>query len=464
MRAFDLIVIGAGSGNSIIDERFAHQRVALLDNGRRFGGTCLNYGCIPTKMFVLPADYLTSPADAARVGVHLDAASADWAQVRDRIFGRIDPISDAGRDWRAESPNVTLFRETGRFIGPKTLRVGDEEMTAEKIVIAAGSRAVIPPLPGLSAAFEAGVAHTSDTIMRIGALPPRIIILGTGYIGSEFAHVFSAFGSSVTMIGRSARVLGREDEAIAERYTSVLAEAIDLRLERDITDISVADGVVTVTMRRRDGSVDAVESDLLLVATGRTPNGDTLDVQASGVATDAAGFVLVDDQQRTSVPGIWALGDVSSPWMLKHVANHEARIVAHNLLEPQHPARRDARPVPHAVFGHPQVASVGLTEREAREGGLDVVVAVQDYAGTAYGWAMEDRDSFVKVVADRRTGCLVGAHVIGPQASVLIQPLIQAMSFSLSVSEMARGQFWIHPALTEVVENALLGLGLGEGQ
>jgi mycothione reductase len=171
VRAFDLIVIGAGSGNSIVDERFAHQRVAILDNGRRFGGTCLNYGCIPTKMFVLPADLLASPADAARVGVHLPTPSADWAQVRDRIFGRIDAISDAGQTWRADNPEVTLFRDTGRFVGPKVLRVGQEEITAEKIVIAAGSRAVVPSIPGLSGAFDAGLAHTSDTVMR-PRLPP----------------------------------------------------------------------------------------------------------------------------------------------------------------------------------------------------------------------------------------------------------------------------------------------------
>ncbi len=459
MRAFDLIVIGAGSGNSIVDERFAHQRVAILDNGRRFGGTCLNYGCIPTKMFVLPADLLASPADAARVGVHLPTPSADWAQVRDRIFGRIDAISDAGQTWRADNPEVTLFRDTGRFVGPKVLRVGQEEITAEKIVIAAGSRAVVPSIPGLSGAFDAGLAHTSDTVMRLDSLPPRITILGTGYIGAEFAHVFSAFGSHVTMIGRSDRVLSREDDAVSERYTTLLAERIDLRLQRDAVGITVHDATVTVTTRGRDGSVEEVDSDILLVATGRTPNSDTLDVAAAGIAVDPAGFVIVDDQQRTNVPGVWALGDVSSPWMLKHVANHEARIVAHNLHDPEHLARNDRRPVPHAVFGHPQIAAVGLTEREAREGGLDVVVAVQDYAGTAYGWAMEDDTSFVKIVADARTGRILGAHALGPQASLLIQPLISAMTFDLRAADMARGQFWIHPALTEVVENALLGLG-----
>ncbi len=460
MPQFDLIVIGAGSGNSILDERFAGQRVALLDNGRMFGGTCLNYGCIPTKMFVLPADFLTSPAEAARVGVHIEQPTADWAQVRDRIFGRTDAISEAGERWRADSPNVTLYRETARFVGPRTLRVGQEEITAEKIVVAAGSRAVLPPIAGMADAFAAGLAHTSDTVMRIPAVPRRVTILGTGYIGSEFAHVFRAFGAQVTMVGRSSHMLSREDAEVAQRYTAIMAGQVDLRLETEATGVSVRGDEVVVQTRSRDGATDEIASDLLLVAVGRTPNGDELGVAAAGIETNAAGFVVVDDQQRTSVPGVWALGDVCSPWMLKHVANYEARIVQHNLLDPAEPARRDHRPVPHAVFGHPQVAAVGLTERQARAGGLDVVTATQDYAGTAYGWAMEDTTSFVKVVADKVTGRIVGAHALGPQASILIQPLIQAMTFDLPAQTMARGQYWIHPALTEVVENALLGLGL----
>ncbi len=460
MREFDLIVIGAGSGNSILDERFAGLDVALIDDGAMFGGTCLNYGCIPTKMFVLPADFLTSPAEAARVGVHIEQPTADWAQVRDRIFGRTDAISLAGEKWRADAPNVTLYRHRARFVGPRTLAVAGEEITAPKIVVAAGSRATLPQIPGLADAFAAGLAHTSDTVMRIPAAPRRVTILGTGYIGSEFAHVFAAFGARVTMIGRSARMLSREDAAIGERYTEVMRGQVELLLEHEATAVTSADGVVTVTARGRDGATTTVESDLLLVAVGRRPGGDELDVAASGIDVDPAGFVVVDDQQRTSVPGIWALGDVCSPWMLKHVANYEARIVQHNLLDPAEPARRDARPVPHAVFGHPQVASVGLTEEQARAGGLDVTTASQDFGGTAYGWAMEDATSFAKVVADRRTGRILGAHLLGPQASTLIQPLIQAMTFGLDAHTMARGQYWIHPALTEVVENALLGLDL----
>jgi mycothione reductase len=207
-----------------------------------------------------------------------------------------------------------------------------------------------------------------------------------------------------------------------------------------------------------DGTV--VRGDLLLVATGRVPNGDRLDLPEAGIPTHPDGRIVVDDQQRTPVDGIFALGDVSSPYQLKHVANHESRVVQHNLLHPDEPCSTDHRFVPSAVFTDPQIASVGLTEAECRAEGLDYAVKVQAYGDVAYGWAMEDVTGFLKVLAERGTGRLLGAHVMGPQASTVIQPLIQAMTFGLGAREMAIGQYWIHPALPEVIENALLGLDL----
>jgi mycothione reductase len=198
--------------------------------------------------------------------------------------------------------------------------------------------------------------------------------------------------------------------------------------------------------------------DVLLFATGRTPNSDLLDLEVAGVEVDEDGFVVVDAYQRATAPGIWALGDISSPLQLKHLANQDARIVQHNLLNPGSLQVSDHRFVPSAVFSSPQVATVGLTEQQARDRGIDVAVSTRDYGDVAYGWAMEDRDHFAKLVADRSTGALVGAHLIGPQASILIQPLVQAMSFGQPVAGLARGQYWIHPALAEVVENALLTL------
>ena len=208
-----------------------------------------------------------------------------------------------------------------------------------------------------------------------------------------------------------------------------------------------------------DGS--QLSADAVLVATGRVPNGDQLDAEQAGIEVDS-GRIVVDEYQRTSARNVFALGDVSSPYELKHVANHEARVVQHNLLcdwdDTEALVATDHRYVPAAVFTDPQIAAVGLTENEAVAQGFDVSCAIQDYGGVAYGWAMEDTTGIVKLVADRGTGRLLGAHIMGHQASSIIQPLIQAMTFGLPVQQMARGQYWIHPAMPEVVENALLDL------
>ncbi|HXD24717.1 MAG TPA: FAD-dependent oxidoreductase, partial [Propionibacteriaceae bacterium] len=201
-----------------------------------------------------------------------------------------------------------------------------------------------------------------------------------------------------------------------------------------------------------------LDAEILLVATGRTPNGDTLDLDRGGIEADDDGLIIVDDYQRTSAAGVFALGDVSSRQQLKHAANKDARLVQHNLLHPISMIGADRRFVPRAVFSMPQVASVGLTEAEAAEQGIDYVVSREDYGDTAFGWAMEDTDHFVKIIARADSKVLLGAHLIGPHASSLIQPLIQAMSFSQTAPDVARGQYWIHPAMTEVIENALLGL------
>ncbi len=460
MPHYDLCVIGTGSGNSIVDDRFAGLSVAMLDDGVRFGGTCLNVGCIPTKMFVLPADAARTPGEAARLGVHLDPATADWPAIRDRIFGRIDPISTGGEAYRAHAPNVTLHRSTGRFVAPKTLEVDGDTLTADQFVIAAGSRPAIPAIDGLADAFARGRAHTSDTIMRLDELPSSLVILGSGFIAAEFAHVFSAFGTRVTICARSGVMLRQEDADISRRYTEAVHDYATFVGGFQADQVETHAGGVRLHGTSPAGDTCSLDAEILLVATGRIPNADRLAVGNAGVETNAAGRVVVDDFQRTTADGVWALGDVCGPWQLKHVANHEARVVQHNLLHPDDLVMANHHAVPHAVFGHPQVAAVGLTEDQSRASGRDIAVAVQPYGTTAYGWALEDTTSVAKVVADRATGEILGGHVIGPHASTLIQPLIQAMATGLDAATMARGQYWIHPALTEVVENALLALDL----
>jgi len=466
---YDLVIIGSGSANSLPDDRFADQKIAIVDRGvygGAYGGTCLNVGCIPTKMFVYPADLADEARDGARLGVDSSVSGTRWADIRDRVFGRIDPIAAAGLRYRVEDcPNITVFQQEARFIAPEADVEGDPVhrlqladgtiLQARQVVIAAGSRPFIPPL----IAHRGVPFHTNDDIMRLPELPGRVVIVGSGFIAAEFAHVFSGLGSAVTVIARGPRLLRAQDETIAQRFTDVVSARWDVRLNTEVVDLrEISGGGVEVDLN--DGST--VTGDVLLVATGRTPNGDQLEVAAAGLTLDDKGRVSVDQYQRTPVRGIYALGDVSSHYLLKHVANHEARVVQANLLsEWDSPTTAsDHRFVPGAVFTRPQVASVGLSEEQARQRGVDVAVKVQTYGDIAYGWAMEDTEGLCKLIADRATGLLVGAHIVGYQASALIQSLITAMSFSIPVREMARGQYWIHPALPELVENALLGLEL----
>ncbi len=457
MTNFDLIIIGTGSGNSVLDERFADWRVAIVERGV-FGGTCLNVGCIPTKMFVHPADLASSPRAASRLGVDLSLDGVRWPEIRDRIFGRIDPIAEGGRTYRREHPdnaNVTVYEGTARFTGERELEVNGETITADRIVLASGGRPLVPDVAGLE---DVGY-HTSDTVMRLEELPRRMTIIGSGFVAAEFAHVFSSFGVAVTVIARSGTLLRHEDGDISARFTSLAADRWDVRLERKLLRASRSAAGVRLDLEGPDGA-DTVDTDLILVAIGRQPNSDLLNPSSAGIDVTPTGHVVVDSHQRTTADGVLALGDISSPWELKHVANHEARIVQHNLLNPDAPIEADHRFVPHAVFTSPQIASVGLTEERARADELRYVTATHDYAGIAYGWAMEDTTGFAKLLADPGTGLLIGAHIIGPQASTLIQPLIQAMSFGLDARAMARGQYWIHPAMPELVENALLKLPL----
>lgn len=458
MNHFDIAIIGTGSGNSILDERYDGKKVAIFEEST-FGGTCLNVGCIPTKMYVYAAEVARTITQSSKLGIDATLDDVRWSDIVKRVFGRIDPISAGGERYRTEDcENVTVFRGHARFVGPRTIDTGTGEVvTADQVVIAAGSRPTIP-----NEILEGGVRyHTNDDIMRLPELPERLVILGSGFIAAEFAHVFSALGVQVSIIGRSERLLRHLDRDVSTWFTELAQRKWDVHLGNPMVAARTAGNGIEIKLS--DGTV--VAGDELLVAVGRVPNGDRLDAALGGVAVDESGRVIVDEYQRTTAEGVFALGDVSSPYQLKHVANHEMRVVQHNLLHDAwgstaHLRRTDHRFVPAAVFTDPQIADVGMTEEQAREAGLDITVKLQNYCDVAYGWAMEDDEGFCKVIAERGTGRLLGAHVIGAQAPTVIQPLIQAMSFGLSAQDMAAGQYWIHPALPEVVENALLGLDI----
>jgi mycothione reductase len=452
MQHFSLAIIGSGSGNVLVPDDDAHGPVALIEAGA-FGGTCLNRGCIPSKILVHTADVAVQARTAADFGIEAQVTGVNWPSIRDRTFSKIDRISAAGRRHRAEAAHVTLFEGRARFAGPHELVIDDTTgITADRIVVATGARPTIPPVVA-----EAGVEFwTSDNIMRIDELPASMVIIGGGSVAAEFAHIFSGLGVEVHIVNQADALLATLDTDVSAHFTALARQRWDVRLSATITGVHRRDGG-GVTVALDDGST--VAGDLLLVAAGRQPNTDDLGLELAGVKVRDDGRVQVDEYGRTTADGIWSLGDASSPFELKHVANAEARAVAHNLAHPD-----DLRPFPHewvpaAVFTDPEIASVGARLQDLA-GQRPFVQATRPYRESAYGWALQDKSGFCRLYADPETGRLLGAHILGYQASLLIQPLVQAMSSGQSVASMARGQYWIHPALAEVVENALLMLPL----
>ena len=448
---FDLIIVGTGSGNSIPSPEFDDQKIAIVEEGR-FGGTCLNVGCIPTKMYVYAADLALAAREAGHLGLDLSVNHVDWQAIIERVFiNRIDKIAQGGEAYRRgdETPNITVYDQHATFLGPRTLKIGEHVIRGRRIVLAAGSRPTIPEVYATS-----GVKfYTNEDIMRIPQRPRSLIIVGGGYIAMEFAHVFDGLGTKVTIVNRSPKLLRFLDEDLSSRFNDIAHRRFDISIATATHLDNTPDGV---RLTLNNGEV--IDAEAILVATGRTPNGDLLKLDNAGVELREDGRIKVDEYGRTTAEGIWALGDVSSPYKLKHVANAETRAIQHNLLHPHDLQKMPHDFVPSAIFTHPQIATVGLKEDEARAEGYEVTVKVQNFGDVAYGWAMDDHTGICKLIADRKTGKLLGAHIMGPQASTLIQQLITAMVYGLDMRSFARSQYWIHPALPEVVENAILGL------
>ena len=399
-------------------------------------------------MLIYVADLVTEIARSSELGITTVDHLVNWRQIQQRIFGRIDPIANAGETYRHSLSNVTVFNGEGSFVSVNEIIIGDEIIRGKQIVIATGATPVLPKIVGLSNVEH----HTSDTIMRIPELPSRLAIIGGGYIATELAHVFSSFGCEVVMLVRGNTLLPNEDISIQERFTQAFREKVDLRLETTVSELQQNNNGIQISFESE--IINSLEVDTLLLATGRLPDLDSLNVKAANIETKD-GYIVTDQCMRTTADNIWALGDVTNPAQLKHTANAEAKVISHNLIS-ENLKEIDLDPIPHAIFSNPQVASVGSTEQIIKATGIRYVTAIEEYSDVAYGWAMEETTGMCKVIADPRSGLLLGAHILGPQASTLIHQLIQGMKFGQTVAELASGFLYVHPALNEVVENALI--------
>lgn len=454
MDRFDLIVIGSGAGTNVASQaRQAGLDVALVDQGPT-GGTCLNSGCIPSKMLIYPADVIRSIHDAGALGVHAEVNEVDFKRIIGRMHGVVDKARSNLEEALEDAENLTYIKERAEFIDDYTLKAGGRIITSDKIVIATGARPLVPPIPGL---IEAGFLD-NESLLRLQEPPKSLIIIGGGYIACEFGHFFSAIGTDVTIIGRHPLLLKGEDPEVAMMVQKRLSQHMRTIIGHEVVLVEKRDGKKTVLAKnRQDDSVIQFDADEILLAAGRRPNSDLLHPEMSGIETDPLGWIVVDSHLETSKKGIYALGDSLGRHMYRHTANYEAEVVIHNLLRAKDETDREAadyHAVPHAVFTYPTVAGVGMKESEAVEKGLKILIGRAHYMDVAKGVAMAEESGLVKVVLEEETGRILGATVVGSAAAELVQQVVYLMNTDYQdLMPVIRSQV-IHPTLNEVLVRA----------
>jgi mycothione reductase len=450
MESFDIIVIGSGSGMLIasvaVDQGL---KVALVEHGK-MGGTCMNVGCVPSKMLIHPADVITAIKESSKLGIHATVDSVDFKNIMNRMHTLVTHDTAHQAAAVEATLNLTWFKEKCEFLSDYTLQVGERIVTAPKIFIVSGARTAAPQIKGLD---KIGYL-TSDTVLELETPPQSIIIVGGGYIGMEYGHFFSQMGVKTTVLQRPNRILPDEEPEISDLLKIEMGQRMEIFTGFEALEAKQDGNLKTIVARnRQDGSQREFQAEALMIGTGRVSNADLLKPEKTGVKLDDHNFIRVDEYLETSKKNIWALGDTIGVQMFKHAANYEAGIAWHNSIH-DHRVKVDFSAVPHAVFTHPQVASVGLTVEQAKNQKHRVLVGVALYKDTAMGAAMGYVDGFVKVIVDAQSGKILGAHIIGPEASILIQEIVNAMaSGNGSFSPIAQAMH-IHPALSEVVQNA----------
>ncbi|MBN1170103.1 dihydrolipoyl dehydrogenase [Candidatus Micrarchaeota archaeon] len=442
MKKFDIIIIGSGAGSKVMRAALAQgYDIGYVEEGP-MGGTCLNKGCIPTKILIHSADVIQTIRKAPVFGISAKIESIDFLKAMKRSW-KVDNDSKKIEDAVAGLDDVTLYRTAAKFTAPKTIKAGDEEITADKIVIAAGTRPAIPPVKGL----DSVPYMTSDGALRLEELPPELIILGGGYIAVELAHFFGSMGSKIKILQRNVRLIPNEDREVGEKFTELFSKQYEVHLNFDTVRAEKSGGRIVV--HSRDGRF--VEGTHLLVATGRVPNTDTLEVEKAGVRLSKKGYVETNEYMETSVEGIWALGDIAGEYLFRHSANYEADIVSYNIFHPDRKIKRDYTAMPHAIFSYPQIAGVGLTEQDLE--GKEYKAGKLPYIKSAMGEALEEHDGFVKFLA-APDNTILGCHIMGPEASTVIHEVLVAMRTGNGKLDAITDTIHIHPALSEIIDRA----------
>jgi mycothione reductase len=447
MKHYDAIVIGSGGGTKLVRPVADLGRKVALAEMESPGGTCLNRGCIPSKMLIYPADILHLTKDLSRLQLSNESEwKVDFEKLIQRISDTVDSESADIPSIYENHPNIDYYPTKARFVGKKEIHVGNEIITADKIFLAVGGRPRIPEIEGL----KDTPYWTSREALRNKKIPKRLVVLGGGFIALEIGMAYNAFGSKVSFIVRS-KILREEDHDIREAFDEFVSKKCILHENTNILKVEYKNDTFYLTLS--DANKTVLEADALLVATGLVPNTDDLGIKHTDIKLDHEGFIITDDHLQTTSQGIYALGDVIGRYFYRHSVNFEGEYLFDNLYLKSKQEPIHYPPMPHAIFTYPEIARVGLTEESCRIAGFDYISVIHKYSGSAQGMARIPEVGFVKILIDRSSHKVLGAHIIGDEASNMIHILIFGMTLGLAVEDYLK-MIYIHPALPEIVRNA----------
>ncbi len=451
----DVVVIGSGPGGYVCAIRAAQLggRVVCIErDAKEWGGVCLNWGCIPTKTLIASVERLHAVKEAAKFGVLTGEVSFDFTKIAERKDKVVSTLR-GGVEALLKSNHVRKVVGTGRISGSNSVEVTAQDgtretITTKAIVVATGSEPIVPPIPGLSGD---GI-WTSNEAVSATAVPGRILLIGAGAVGLEFAYVFNGLGAKCTVVEMLDEILPSGDsEVAAELRKSLIRQGIAFHLSSKVTKVDRDGGALKVGVSGPKGDI-TVECDVVLVGAGRRPVIKDLGLEGAGVEVTRTG-ITVDDRLRTNVPSIYAIGDVTGKMLLAHLASHQGVVAAENAMG--HDATMDYRAVPAPVFTEPEFCSVGLSESAAREAGHDVVVGKFPFRPLGKAMAIQAQEGLCKIVSDRKYGEILGVHIVGPHASDIIHQAVMAIKLEATVDEITT-MVHAHPTLAEVMHEAAL--------
>lgn len=448
---FDAIVIGTGQSGPSLAVRLANagRKTAIIER-KLFGGTCVNVGCVPTKTLIASARAAHVARHAADYGVVIDGdIGVDMARVKARKAAVVRQSNEGVTNWLKDTPNLTVIEGHARLESDRNVRVNERLLEGQEIFLNVGARASVPDMPGIAEVDYL----TNAGMMEVDFLPEHLVIVGGSYIGLEFAQMYRRFGSRVTVIEMGPRLIAREDEDVSAAIQEILqGEGVEVRLNATcVTVVRQANGVAVGL--NCEGGPPQVTGTHLLLAVGRTPNTDDLGLGQAGVKTDARGYIVVDDELRTSVPGIWALGDANGRGAFTHTSYNDYEIVAANLLDGGHRRLTDRIPA-YALFIDPPLGRAGMTEREARDSGRKALVGRMQMSRVGRARERSETQGFMKIIVDEKTNRILGASLLGIEGDEAIHSILDVM-YADAAYTVIQNAVHIHPTVSELIPTLL---------